>query len=195
MKKTKHLFTALLLLCATVVSAHDFVSDGIYYNIIDDDAKTLEVTYRGDIYHEHTDRYTGSVSIPKKVIMGQLTYTVERIGEFAFANCDGLTSIEMQNNITSIGELAFYNCYNLANVTIPASCRTLGAGAFGSVGGYSEKKVCDYKFLGAEPPTVYANTFTSNRIGKIEVPVGCAEIYKSATNWSIFAEFIVEEEI
>ena len=130
MKKTKHLFTALLLLCATVVSAHDFVADGIYYNIIDDDAKTLEVTYRGDNYYEHTDRYTGSVSIPKKVIMGQLTYTVERIGEFAFADCGGLTEIEMQNNITSIGELAFYNCYNLANVTIPHSVTSIESYAF-----------------------------------------------------------------
>ena len=35
MKTLRHLFTALLLLSSTVVSAYDFEVDGIYYNITD----------------------------------------------------------------------------------------------------------------------------------------------------------------
>ena len=41
MKHFKHLFTILLLLCATVATAHDFKVDGIYYNITDAVAKTV----------------------------------------------------------------------------------------------------------------------------------------------------------
>ena len=43
------LFTALLLLCSTVATAHDFASGGIYYNITDKIAKTVEVTYEGRV--------------------------------------------------------------------------------------------------------------------------------------------------
>ena len=45
MKKLKHLFTALMLLCCVgTATAHDFEVDGIYYNITDDTNKTIEVT-------------------------------------------------------------------------------------------------------------------------------------------------------
>ena len=60
MKHLKHLFTALLLLCTTVVTAHDFDVDGIYYNIADATNKTVEVT-------SGTNKYTGSVVIPETV--------------------------------------------------------------------------------------------------------------------------------
>ena len=44
MKTIKQLFTTLLLLFATVATAHDFEVDGIYYNITDATNKTIEVT-------------------------------------------------------------------------------------------------------------------------------------------------------
>ena len=49
MKHLKHLFTALLLLCATAVAAHDFEVDGIFYNITDATNQTVEVTYKGHL--------------------------------------------------------------------------------------------------------------------------------------------------
>ena len=51
MKSIKHLFTTLLLLCATMATAHDFYVNGIYYNITDATNKTVEVTYQGDYYY------------------------------------------------------------------------------------------------------------------------------------------------
>ena len=50
----KQSLLSILLLCISIaVSAHDFVVDGIYYNI-DDTNKTATVTYKGDIYNEYS---------------------------------------------------------------------------------------------------------------------------------------------
>ncbi len=153
MKTIKKLFTALLLLCSTVASAHDFEVDGIYYNITDETAKTVEVTYKGDTYLAYSDEYSGNVVIPSSVACNETTYSVTSIKDYAFyvctdlANieipnsvtsigksafraCDGLTSVEIPNSVTSIGDDAFRNCTGLTNVTIPNSVTTIGYDAF-----------------------------------------------------------------
>ena len=98
----KHLFTALLLLCSVVVSAHDFEVGGIYYNITNASNKTVEVTFRGNNYYIYVNEYTGSITIPSTVTYGDTTYGVTSIGNYAFESCPGLTSIEIPNSVTSI---------------------------------------------------------------------------------------------
>ena len=103
----KHLFTALLMLCATVATAHDFVMGGIYYNILSEENKTVEVTYRGYYYFSYDDEYTGSVVIPESVTYNGTTYSVTSIESYAFYDCSGLKSITIPNSVTSIGDYAF----------------------------------------------------------------------------------------
>ena len=56
MKLIKLLFTAFaLLLCSGVVCAHDFEQDGIYYNILSETDKTVEVTYKGYSYYSYSN--------------------------------------------------------------------------------------------------------------------------------------------
>ena len=104
----KHLFTALLLLCTTMASAHDFEVGGIYYNILSEADKTVEVTYEGYSSSDFLNEYTGSVVIPESVTYSGTTYSVTSIGSSAFSSCFDLTSIEIPNSITSIGVDAFY---------------------------------------------------------------------------------------
>ena len=125
----KHLFTALLLLCTTVASAHDFEVYGIYYNITDATNKTVSVTYKGNYYNSYNE-YTGSVVIPKSVAYNGTTYSVTSIGDAAFCGCTGLTSIEIPNSVTSIGSSAFDGCTGLTSITIHNSVTSIGDYAF-----------------------------------------------------------------
>lgn len=55
---------------------------------------------------------------------------VTSIGDRAFSDCSGLTSVEIPEGVTSIGEWAFYNCSKLINVKIPSSVKDIGSFAF-----------------------------------------------------------------
>ena len=103
----KGLLLTLLLACTSTVSAHDFEVDGIYYNILSEEDKTVEVTFKGDSYSSY-DEYAGSITIPQSVLRyGALPYKVIRIGEDAFFGCHNLTSISIPNSVISIGAGAF----------------------------------------------------------------------------------------
>ncbi|MBR5633776.1 MAG: leucine-rich repeat protein [Prevotella sp.] len=56
--------------------------------------------------------------------------SVENIGEAAFSDCSGLTSVTIPNSVTSIGFYAFTYCSGLTNVTIPNSVTSIGQSAF-----------------------------------------------------------------
>jgi len=54
----------------------------------------------------------------KKVILDE---GVEAIGEYAFAYCKGLETVDMPGSVTSIGSSAFKSCVGLKDVRIPRS--------------------------------------------------------------------------
>ncbi len=55
---------------------------------------------------------------------------VTTIGKFAFSHCDSLTSINIPNSVTTIGDWAFGYCESLTNINIPNSVTTIGNLAF-----------------------------------------------------------------
>ena len=55
---------------------------------------------------------------------------VTSIGDYAFYECDKLSSVIIPDTVTSIGEAAFYWCMNINAVSIPDSVRTIGDTAF-----------------------------------------------------------------
>ena len=133
MKQTKHiLLLAALLLSSLAVSAHSFEVGGIYYNITSSTDLTVEVTFRGGSPTFYPNEYSGAVIIPSTVTFSGKTYSVTSIGDYAFYECYGLTSITIPENVTSIGANAFYNCRGLATITIPENSQlaSIGANAF-----------------------------------------------------------------
>ena len=57
--------------------------------------------------------------------------SVTNIGNYAFYDCESLTSITIPEGVTSIGSSAFYGCSSLASITIPESVTNIGNSAFG----------------------------------------------------------------
>ena len=55
---------------------------------------------------------------------------VRSIGEFAFYDCYGLTTVTIPASVTSIGKFAFNYCSGLTTITIPASVTSIGYAAF-----------------------------------------------------------------
>ena len=55
---------------------------------------------------------------------------VKSIGNDAFSECTGLTSVTIPNSVISIGDYAFDECSRLTSVTISNSVTSIGKGAF-----------------------------------------------------------------
>lgn len=62
----------------------------------------------------------------------QTTYpeSVSAIGNYAFAGCTGLTTLNLPNSVTSIGTSAYNKCSNLTSIVMPKSVTNIGSGAF-----------------------------------------------------------------
>jgi len=104
-------------------AAYDFVVNGIYYNI---DGTNATVTYKSSSYNS----YSGKVNIPSTVTYNGTTYFVTSIGNNAFYNCTGMTSVSIPNSVTTIGNYAFSYCTGMTSVSIPNSVTTIGNFAF-----------------------------------------------------------------
>ncbi|MBR1520539.1 MAG: leucine-rich repeat domain-containing protein [Bacteroidaceae bacterium] len=82
-----------------------------------------------------SNNYAGDIAISSTVIYDGSTYVVTSIGNYAFNNCNDLTSIAIPNSVTTIGSYAFRNCSGLTSVTIPNSVTSIGSEAFFSCSG------------------------------------------------------------
>ena len=133
--KTK-LFTLLLAVAASVETmfASDIQVDGIWYNF-NSTNKTAEVTYQGSAYYTYSNEYAGVVTIPASVTYSGTAYNVTSIGNSAFSQCSGLTSVTIPNSVTNIGIYAFSGCIGLTSAAIPNSVTSIGNSAFGGCSG------------------------------------------------------------
>ena len=106
-----------------------------YYNIIDATNHYVEITYPGTSATNPWDGYTkptGSITLPSSVTRNGVTYTVKKIGDYAFYECSGLTgSLTFPNSVTQIGESAFEDCTGFTGtLTIPNAITSIGRRAF-----------------------------------------------------------------
>ena len=52
------------------------------------------------------------------------------IGDYAFADCDSLTSVVIPDSVTTIGDYAFYGCTSLTSIELPNSVTVINGYAF-----------------------------------------------------------------
>ena len=127
------LLTILMSMTGAKAFAHDIEAvnnDGVtIYYVWKNNKTKLAVSYRGSSYDSYNE-YTGNVVIPESVDYNGNTYPVTSIGDHAFYECRGLTSVTIPNSVTSIGNYAFGYCSGLTSVTIPNSVTSIGSQAF-----------------------------------------------------------------
>ena len=153
------LLLILLLFSSFSALAYDCKVDNIYYNLNNED-KTASVTYMGLYTSDNKDAYVGNIIIPESITYSGTTYSVTSIGDNAFRDCSGLTSVIIPNSVTSIGEYAFYNCTGLTNLTS----------------------------LAVEPPTCGKDAFekVDKTTCQLLVPEESINKYKTADQWKEF---------
>ena len=199
--KTK-LFTLFLALVASVGTMFAYTKIGdLYYNL-DATSQTAEVTYQ---LGWSADNYKGltTANIPTSVEYNSVTYSVTSIGEAAFWNCSGLTSVTIPNSVTSIGYKTFYECTGLTSVTIGNSVTSIGDWAFAGCDGLTSvtipnsvtsigeaafgscSSLTSVTIEAETPPTLGEYAFDGC---PIYVPCGTLDAYKTA--WSNYTSQI-----
>ena len=127
-----------------------------------------------------TNLYLNNELVTELVIPSDIT----EIKSYAFYYCSSLTSVIIPNSVTTIGESAFWACDSLTSVIIPDSVTTIADKAF--KGG---NKLTSVYCMAKTPPSLGNNGFDQN--DPIYVPYISVVEYRTATNWSKYADNIV----
>ena len=132
-KSIKLWLLLIIFFSGITANAYDFYYDGLYYNILSKEDRTVETTYYYTQNDKYSDYISGEIEIPKKLIYWNETYTVTAIGHDSFSYCS-LNSVIIPNSVSSIGDYAFSFCSGLTSVSIPNSVSSIGNYAFLSSG-------------------------------------------------------------
>ena len=123
------------------------------------------------------NRNLTTLSIPSKVTT---------IGTYAFYDNRSLRTLSLNQNLEAIEGECFENCYSLQTVTIPDSVTTIGNTAFRYCSGLTSITI-----EATTPPTLGTNVFDNTNDCPIYVPCASVNAYRTATNWSAYADRIV----
>ncbi len=111
--------------------------------------------------------------------------SIVSIGESAFRDCSGLTSIIIPNSVNLIGSSAFENCSGLSTLTIGNSVTNINSYAFkGCI------NMANITILAETPPNLnYYSFYNVNHSIPIFIPFGSLEAYQSAPYWNEFTNY------
>jgi formylglycine-generating enzyme required for sulfatase activity len=163
----------------------DFVADGVYYTIIDEDEVIV-------VYGENA--YQGVVSIPETVTYEGVTYNVTGISSGAFAGAT-LQSLILPVTISNVEDGAFDGCH-IISLVITGEGNWMAGAISGTIDNlYVMSSVTGIEGLLVNPTTVYSyatvpstcndNTFTGYD-GELHVPASSLASYFTAPYWSNF---------
>ena len=138
--------------------------------------------YSNPLYDAH-HLYLNGEEVKDLVIPNSVT----GIGESAFKNCSGLTSVTIGNSVTSIGEYAFRNCSGLTSMTIGSGVKTIGSESFANC-----LLLLDVYCYAENVPSASSDAFDGSDIeyATLHVHDGSIESYKAKTPWSSFGKIV-----
>lgn len=114
-----------------------------------------------------------------------LSTALTTIGKGAFEGCSGLTSLTLPEGVTTIGVDGFFNCTALTELSLPSSLTAIARWGFGSCTALAKITV-----KATTPPTIEDYTFLNVTTSiPVYVPVGTEAAYQAAEYWSEFTNF------
>lgn len=124
------------LKCITIPDSVTTIEDGAFYYCTS--LERLTVTSGNDVYH--SDGNCIIETITKRLILGCKTSIIPNdgsvigIGNCAFQNCVGLSSLSIPDNIVTIEGCAFYCCTGLESITLPNGLTAIGNAFYNCTG-------------------------------------------------------------
>ena len=100
-------------------------SSNIAWGIFDGCKSLSTVNFAEGTEHIHSGMFAGSGL--RAVVLPD---TINQIGEYAFANCVSLETVELSEELTEIKEFAFSACTALTGIDFTEKITTIGKGAF-----------------------------------------------------------------
>ena len=136
---------------------------------------------------------------------------LESIYVYTFYRCSSLKITELPVGIKSISNYAFSYCSSIETLKIHNACKNIGTYAFRYCTGLKELEIgtgitsmnATYCFANCTalekvtihattPPTLSSNAFYNDTaLKEIRVPASALDTYKSASNWSKYADIMV----
>ena len=161
--------------------------------------EAASVTSLGQVFRDKANLYS----------FDELQYftNLTSIGNYAFYNCSGLTSLTFPNAVTSIGNSAFQYCGNLTgSLTFPNAVTSIGSNAFNNCSAltsitignsvnsidnsafYSCSGLTSLIILSEAPPILGTDAFKNVSIDiPLFVPCGSVEAYQATEGWNVFS--------
>lgn len=146
------------------------------------------------IPHSVTDIGENAFNDCKGLTSITIPNSVTYIRERAFSNCTSLTSIIIPNSVTFIEMYAFSGCKEVTSVTIGSGIEKIGSGSydyyyFGSFNGCDQINEVHIK---ATVPPVGDGEIPYKSAVKLYVPKGSKEAYQKNQYWKGFSQYIEE---
>ena len=132
------------------------------------DLSDAKIVKGGDFYYEADLEYNGTHEY-------ECYYTSnDKIGDYAFFRCSGLTSLTLPSGVTEIGSRAFSGCSGLTSLTLPSSLTSIGDRAFRGCSGLTSIYVYTEKL-----PSIGSDVFYGCNAKKctVYVPKGTYDDY------------------
>jgi uncharacterized repeat protein (TIGR02543 family) len=131
--RTKVLFLSMMLLAMS--AATGFAESGTCGEnltwTLNNGMLTISGTGAMTDYSHYSPSFAPWYSYPSSTITTVVIEDgVTSIGNYAFYHCTALTEVAIGNSVTSIGSSAFRGCSSLTEITIPNSVTSIGGGAF-----------------------------------------------------------------
>ncbi len=138
--------------------------------------------YSNPLYYAH-HLYLNGEEVKDLVIPNSVT----SIGDRAFCDCSGLTSVTIPNSVESIGVYAFCGCSGLTSVTIPNSVTSIGGYAFAIC-----PELLDVYCYAEKVPSTESEAFNGYYLqnATLHVPAASVDSYRATAPWSSFGKIV-----